>query len=55
MLERMSSAVGVGVEGRVDDLFLRAWSRWPLCIATEAGGYLAGVLAVRLGRVMKLL
>jgi hypothetical protein len=53
MDSRMSSSVSASVGDVVDCWFFRAWSRWPLCIGMDAGGYLARVFSVRPGILTK--
>jgi hypothetical protein len=33
--------------------FMHTWSKWPWCMATEAGGYFLTAADVRPGRVLK--
>ena len=42
--------VVMGCVGRVDRWFFRTWSRWPLIIGTEAGGYFLSSAEVISGR-----
>jgi hypothetical protein len=51
-----SLAVMMGMRGNracVVCVFIRTWSKWPWCMATEAGGYFLTAADVRPGQVAK--
>jgi hypothetical protein len=46
--------IGGGVEvDRVDRWFLRDWSKWPLTVAMERGGYFFKEAALRPGKLVR--